>query len=262
VLENVYGAISSHEGKDFRAIADALTQAGYYFGALVIDAVHFLPQSRPRLFIVGARADKVIPRHTTQAAPNPLWHPQAICERVEELSPKAKRRWIWWRLPEPIVRETVFSDLIEEEPEGVEWHTPVQTKRLLDLMSEINRAKVRAAQGTGRRVVGGVYKRTRNGEQRAEVRFDDVAGCLRTPLGGSSRQTILIVEGRRIRSRLLSPREAARLMGLPDNYILPTRYNEAYHLAGDGVAIPVVRYLAANILEPILATEEELAAAG
>ncbi|EBB7620042.1 DNA methyltransferase [Escherichia coli] len=94
-------------------------------------------------------------------------------------------------------------------------------------MSPVNRAKVEAAKKAGGRMVGTIYKRTRadgpNGEkmQRAEIRFDDVAGCLRTPAGGSSRQTIMVIEGKRVRSRLLSPREAARLMGLPDSYLLP-----------------------------------------
>ena len=46
-------------------------------------------------------------------------------------------------------------------------------------------------------------------------------------------------------------------MGLPETYQLPENYNEAYHLAGDGVAVPVVRFLAAHLLEPILATEVE-----
>jgi DNA (cytosine-5)-methyltransferase 1 len=88
--------------------------------------------------------------------------------------------------------------------------------------------------------------------QRAEIRFDDVAGCLRTPVGGSSRQSIMIVDGETVRSRLLAPREAARLMGLPETYKLPKNYNEAYHLSGDGVVVPVVRFLANHILEPML----------
>jgi DNA (cytosine-5)-methyltransferase 1 len=126
------------------------------------------------------------------------------------------------------------------------------------MMSPINYAKVIEAKKAGRRMVGGVYKRIRldgSGRkiQRAEVRFDDIAGCLRTPAGGSSRQTVMIVEANAVRSRLLSPREAARLMGLPDDYLLPQNYNEAYHLAGDGVAVPVVRFLAEHILEPALA---------
>ena len=91
---------------------------------------------------------------------------------------------------------------------------------------------------------------------RAEVRFDDVAGCLRTPAGGSSRQTIVVIDGDRVRSRLLCTREAARLMGLPDGYRLPKAYNEAYHLVGDGVAVPVVRYLAQHLFEPILGVKE------
>ena len=149
----------------------------------------------------------------------------------------------------------LFSDLIPED--GADWHTAAQTKFLLSLMSPVNLAKVAAAKKRGTRVVGTVYKRTRPDEdgikrQRAEVRFDEVAGCLRTPGGGSSRQTILVVEGRKVRSRLLSTREAARLMGLSDEYILPKKYNDAYHLVGDGVAVPVVRHLASNILEPLL----------
>lgn len=125
------------------------------------------------------------------------------------------------------------------------------------MMSPVNRAKVEAAKRAGRRMVGGIYRRTRfdeNGHkvQRAEVRFDDIAGCLRTPAGGSSRQIIMVVDGHRVRSRLISSRETARLMGLSDSYVLPSRYNEAYHLTGDGVAAPVVRHLAQHVFEPLL----------
>jgi DNA (cytosine-5)-methyltransferase 1 len=160
-------------------------------------------------------------------------------------------------LPAPPIRNVTFRDIIETEPKGVRWHAPQETSRLLAMMSPINFAKVVEAKKAGRRTVGGVYRRTRLDEsgrkvQRAEVRFDDISGCLRTPAAGSSRQTIMIVEGNDVRSRLLSPREAARLMGVPDDYVLPENYNEAYYLAGDGVAVPVVRFLAEHILEPVL----------
>ena len=260
VLENVCGALTSHGGQDFIAIAEAFTQAGYRFGAMVIDAIHFLPQSRPRLFMIGVRADVEIPQGVKNATPNPLWHSAAIRERITQFSLELRRHWIWWRLPLPPPRTTVFADLIESEPKGMSWHAPEETDRLLNMMSEANRAKVSMARAAGRRMVGGVYKRTRHGVQRAEVRFDDVAGCLRTPSGGSSRQTILIVEGENIRSRLLSPREAARLMGLPDNYKLPKKYNDAYHLAGDGLVVPVIRHLADHILEPVLNCTEPFTA--
>jgi DNA (cytosine-5)-methyltransferase 1 len=88
--------------------------------------------------------------------------------------------------------------------------------------------------------------------QRLEIRFDGVAGCLRMPTGGSSIQNLMIADGAIVRSRRLSSREAARLMGLPDSYRLPSNYNEAYGLMGDGVAVPAVRFLTEHILEPVL----------
>ena len=147
--------------------------------------------------------------------------------------------------------------MVEDEPSGVAWHTPEETRDLLAMMSDLNLKKVRAAKQKKRHVVGTIYKRTRRDEvgrkvQRAEVRFDDIAGCLRTPVGGSSRQLVLVVHGRSVRSRLISSRETARLVGLPDEYILPANYNEAYHLTGDGVVVPVVSFLAAKIFEPLL----------
>lgn len=254
VLENVVGALHSHNGKDFAAICSALSGINYRFGAVVIDAADFVPQSRPRLFIIGVRSDHQVPKELISPEPLNKWHPKAMLDAFGLMSKAAARKWVWWNLPTPTPRKQNFNDIIEDVPEGVSWHTQKETKRLLSMMSGVNAAKVEKAKKASSRMVGGVYRRTRNGEQRAEVRFDGVAGCLRTPSGGSSRQTILVIEGQHVRSRLLSPREAARLMGLPDEYQLPPKYNDAYHLAGDGVAVPVVRFLAEHLFEPILET--------
>lgn len=257
VLENVYGALKSHEGKDFVAIATALVRAGYRFGALVIDAVHFVPQSRPRLFIVAVREDVVVPGSLVANSPVEWGHEPGVKEAFEKLPRIAREKWIWWRLPEVPKREVTFTDLIEEKPTGVKWHTAQETERLLRMMSPLNRAKLEKAKRSGGRVVGSVYKRTRKDKsgkkaQRAEARFDDVSGCLRTPVGGSSRQIILVVEGKQIRSRLLSTREGARLMGLPDSYVMPVNYNEGYHLVGDGVVVSVVQFLSEKLLRPLV----------
>lgn len=259
VLENVCGALTSHEGKDFAAIGTALAGEDYRFGAVVINASDFLPQSRPRLFIIGVRKDIPLPEGLVAEKPEAEWHPSALISAYKKLPKRSHGAWVWWHLPTPPRRTTAFADLVEEDPEGVTWHSQAETKKLLSMMSPVNLDKVKAAKKAGYRVVGTIYKRTRadgpNGEkvQRAEIRIDDIAGCLRTPSGGSSRQTIMVIEGNKVRSRLLSPREAARLMGLPDTYKLPSSYNDAYHLAGDGVAVPVVRFLAEHLLEPLLA---------
>lgn len=263
VLENVCGTLTSHEGKDFIAICSALHAADYRFGALVIDAELFVPQSRPRLFVIAIRDGLQIPAALTATEPNAVWHPRMLRTAQEKLPPKVKQNWMWWRLAVPAKRNTTFADIVEENPADVPWHTYAETQQLLGMMSEINRDKVREAKRAGVRMVGCIYKRTRLNEngrkvQRAEIRFDDISGCLRTPAGGSSRQVIMVVHGNTVRSRLISSRETARLMGLPDDYKLPTNYNEAYHLTGDGVVVPVVRHLAQHLFEPILGHPQEV----
>ena len=262
VLENVCGTLSSHGGRDFEAICRALRDGGYQFGALIVDAVHFVPQSRPRLLVVAAREDVSAPGGICGQGPTRLFHPRALRNAFGKLPIDLKRSWRWWRLAPPPLRNTGFSDLVEEEPSDVAWHTPAETRKLLGMMSSVNRDKLRMAKRERRRIVGTAYKRTRRDEtgrkvQRAETRFDDIAGCLRTPAGGSSRQLVLIVEGGEVRSRLISGRETARLMGLPDDYLLPDNYNESYRLTGDGVVVPVVRFLADALVEPIVSYAPE-----
>lgn len=256
VLENVVGAITSHGGADFQSLLAVIAEGGYRFGPLVMDAVHFVPQSRPRLFIVAVDDNAAIPDTITRNDPDPLWAPPALQSAHAKAASEIHERWLWWRLPAPPQRSSRLIDCIEEQPGDIGWNSDDETRRLLDKMSEVNRAKVDEARRSGQRQVGAVYKRTRrsaDGEnvQRAEVRFDGISGCLRTPVGGSSRQTLLFVEKGRVRSRLLSARETARLMGAPERYRLPDNYNEAYHLMGDGLAVPVVSWLERHVLRPL-----------
>jgi DNA (cytosine-5)-methyltransferase 1 len=252
VLENVTGLLTSHGGHDFDALAGALAAGGYWFGALEIDASHFTPQSRPRIFVVASSA----PLDATQVAPSATapFHSEAIRAAVKRLPAETAQRWIWWRLPAPPLRNTRLADLLEDDAQ-VSWNSDAHTGELVAMMSPVQRAKLVAEQARGAPTVGALFKRVRveKGEkrQRAEVRFDGVAGCLRTPTGGSSRQTLLFVDGAKVRSRLMTAREGARLMGLPDDYPLPPSQSQGLHLVGDGVAAPVVRWLSAHLLEPL-----------
>lgn len=257
-VENVCGALTSHGGQDFEVICQTFADAGYRPGALVINADRFLPQSRPRLFVIGVREDLAIDPAVTTPGADGLFHTPALRRAVARLPDALRHRMVWWRLPEPGISNLGLESMIEAAPADVRWHSTAETGRLLTLMSPKNLAKVEAARRSGERRVGALYRRTRRDAaglpvQRAEVRFD-LAGCLRTPGGGSSRQTLLVVEAGQVRSRLMSARETARLMGLPDSYQLPGSYSAACHLTGDGVAVPVVRYLAQWLIEPLLAT--------
>ena len=132
-------------------------------------------------------------------------------------------------------------------------------------MSATQRERLNAIIRNSARRAGAAFRRTRieNGApvQRLEARFDGLAGCLRTPAGGSSRQIIIAIDKGVVRTRLIAPREAARLMGLPDDYVLPNSATAALKLCGDGVCVPVVRWLAETILAPALSEGQATAAA-
>ena len=262
VLENVVGVLTSHDRRDFRALVATLDGLGYRVGALTLDARWFTPQSRPRVFFVALQKSPfaALAREgcgLISRQPQPLWTPSSLRAAHDALPIELAENWIWWRLPEPSRRNADLADLLEEAPADAPWRAPAAIERLLALMAPAHRRKIEEMQVGGARAVGAVYRRTRIDEsgakrQRAEVRFDGLAGCLRTPRGGSSRQTILEVYKGSIRARLLSPREAARLMGLPNSYILPQKPGAAYELCGDGLCVPVVRHLAEHLLQPLL----------
>ncbi len=261
VLENVCGLLTSNGGSDFRSLCEHVAKAGYWIGAIVADARDFLPQSRPRLFLIALDIRMRVPGNILSAYAVDHWHPTRLRETQALFSEALRAGWLWFSPPVPPSPNMSLADVIDDEPDGVVWHNPVETRRLLAMMSPVNRAKVELVAANKERSVGAIYKRTRieNGfrVQRAEIRFD-VAGCLRTPGGGSSRQQILVSKKGTIRTRLISARETARLMGLAEDYILPERYNDAYHLTGDGVAVPVVRHIAEMIVEPFLKANERL----
>lgn len=251
-LENVCGLLSSHGGADFQALVHALDALGYRVGALEIDAALFTPQSRPRLFVIASRT---APPAFIANGPSDPFHTQALRNVVARMPDGLRKRFVWWRLDPPATRNTRLADLLDDEPQGVTWQSPEQTAKLLGQMSALQIARVDALRESGRREVGAVFRRIRieHGDrvQRAEARFDGIAGCLRTPAGGSSKQILLFVEGRQVRSRLLSPREAARLMGVPEHYPLPDGQTAALHLVGDAVCVPVVRWLSQHLLAPL-----------
>lgn len=255
-VENVCGTLTSRGGRDFEVVCQTYVDAGYRWGALIINADRFLPQSRPRLFVIGVRGDLATPSGMTAPGPLEPFHPAALRRTVDRLPEALRARMVWWRLPEPKARPADLAAVIGDDPADAPWSPPERTARLLAMMSPVNLAKVEQARRDGGRRVGALYRRTRQGadggkQQRAEVRFD-IAGCLRTPAGGSSRQTVLVIDRGEVRSRLMSARETARLMGLADDYRLPASGSAAYRLTGDGVAVPVVRHLAEWLFEPVL----------
>jgi DNA (cytosine-5)-methyltransferase 1 len=237
VAENVVGLVAGAGGEHYRELHRALVERGYRVGALLIDAVHWLPQSRPRVFVVGA--DRRIPTDGL-TGDGPTWcHNSAIRKAAVGLDD-----WVWWKLAEPKAREATMEDLVEPD---APYDPPEKARHVLGLIPVKHRLKMEAAVRQGTRVFPG-YRRIREGRQVLELRFDGLAGCLRTPNGGSSRQVLVLWRGDHYETRVLTVREAARLMGARETYELPGSYNEGYWAMGDAVAVPAARHLARGLL--------------
>jgi DNA (cytosine-5)-methyltransferase 1 len=252
VVENVVGLLTSGEGRDFAAVCAAMVEAGYEVGALEVDAAAFLPQSRPRLFIVGMRGVSG-PQGPRPVAP---FHSPRLLAAHARLPEAVRARWAWWRLAEPARRNLDLAGVLEPDA-AVDWFDEAETRALLALTAPLHRRRLDEALASGERRVAAGFRRVRVEAgakvQRLEVRLDGLAGCLRTPSGGSSRQYVLVCDGGRIRARRMTGREAARLMGVPEDYVLPRSESAALTLMGDAVAIPVVRALTEQLFLPALA---------
>ncbi len=238
VAENVVGLVSANGGEYYRALHASLRERGYRVGALMLDAVRWVPQSRPRIFVVALHKDHAAP--VELMAEGPTWaHSQAIIKVAEGLED-----WVWWKLPEPASRKLDLADIIE-------WDAPCDppevAMRNIALIPENHRQLLNAFET----FVAPGYKRTRARGQTLELRFDGVAGCLRTPKGGSSRQFLVLKRDGKLSTRLLTVRETARLMGAPDTFLLPGSYNDGYMAMGDAVAAPVAAHLAKHLLAPL-----------
>lgn len=256
VLENVLGFLTLDQGRHFAAICHQLSKTSYRYGALIIDAKHFLPQSRPRVFLVAISRHISIPECLLSDKPLSQWHSSSLLRACDALAKEARNDWIWWspgNLPDARMKE--LDDLIDFEHENALWHSAEETRRLISMMAPANLARLANAQLSGETIAGSLYLRMRKekgvNRQRTEITFSTVLGCLRTPKGGASRPRIIVVKGSQVKTRLLSVREAAALMGLPDDFILPTAYQSAFKVIGDGLAVPPVRFLAERILEPL-----------
>jgi DNA (cytosine-5)-methyltransferase 1 len=234
LLENVAGLLSAKNGEHFKKLYYALQEAGYKCGAVLLDAAHFLPQSRPRVFVAALKQDVPIPPELVSDGPNWL-HNKAAASLGMELP-----GWIWWSVPKPEPNPIKLSDMVD-------LSLPYDRDNALRLISPKHKAvldDMKDALVTG-------YRRTRNGKQCLELRFDGLAGCLRTPEGGSSKQLLIVKRDGETHARVLTAREAARLMGAPDSFVLPKGENDGYKAMGDAVAAPAARFIGENLLSKL-----------
>lgn len=250
LLENVPGFLTSHGGADFARALRALDTLGYAVDAFQIDAARFTPQSRRRLFVIGAQNtlfDDAPAEGPTLTASE--LRPQAL---LNAIATTADVRWRVRPLPEPPQRETRLDDILEDLPETApEWWSDERASYLLSQMSPRHRTQADAMIAGERWSYGAVFRRMRQGHSKAELRVDGMAGCLRTPRGGSGRQIVVRGGSGRFQARLLTPREAARLMGAGE-FRISGSLNDALFGFGDAVCADAIAWIATYYLDPLI----------
>ena len=251
LLENVAGFLTSHNGNDFREACVALNRLGYTLDALMIDAAHFVPQSRQRLFIIGSKG--CLQSSRARETPSFLQSSARPSALADFILWNPDIGWNIRNVPELPKRTVSLSDVLEDLPHNSSyWWSDARANYLLNQMSPRHR-KIADRMISGRTTTyGTVFRRVRNGRSMAELRTDGIAGCLRTPRGGSGRQ-ILFAAGRDMyRVRLLTPRECARLMGASDYTLAKTlNLNQALFGFGDAVCVDVIEWIATHYLNPV-----------
>jgi len=250
LLENVVGFLTSKDGRDFHDALVALNKLGYAVDPFIVDAKHFVPQSRVRLFILGKLRtevniveEKQLAFYQNEIRPRKL--AEFICDHPE----------IDWDLSDlpPLPKSPLtLSDIVENIPDksGL-WWSKERVDYLLNQTFDRHRFLIEEAKGKRKTTYFTAFRRVREGKSMAEIRSDGIAGCLRTPKGGSAKQILLRVGNGKISVRLLSPRECARLMGA-DDYNISGNSDQDLFGFGDAVCVPVVSWIAENYLNPLL----------
>ncbi len=260
LLENVTGFLTSHGGKDFEKAVKALAQEGYWIDALVLDAKYFVPQSRPRVFVIGInkniKSDLVVRRSkhdmvngkwlTTVCSSGPL-RPSRLIKLMERID--LPTGWATVPLPQPPASKYSLLKIIDTDEKQDWWNSELLNKHY-EMMSPLHKKHVDMLIKDNVLHVGTGFRRIRNGQMRNEVRFDGLTGCLRTPRGGSAKQIVVVAGKGTLRMRWMSPVEYARLQGA-DDFNIKVGVQQALFGFGDAVCVPVIKWLDRNILTPI-----------
>lgn len=244
VLENVCGLASSHDGGDFRMVVEAFNSLGYSVDAFELNARRWLPQSRPRMFVVGLL--------------NPIdggYLDSAV--RPDKLS------WIHSDsslkthiTPLPVVPDLMvsgFTSIADKlDADDPRWWNAERIGKFMSSLSAIQAERMEGLKASSTVVARTAYRRTRNGKPVWELRDDDIAGCLRTARGGSSKQAVVFLGKGDIAIRWMTGAEYAKLQGAYGFALDGFRESQIQYAFGDAVAVPAVTWLMRSAVVPAL----------
>jgi DNA (cytosine-5)-methyltransferase 1 len=230
LLENVKNLVSHDKGNTFRVIKKVLEEdLKYHIKCEVVDGAHFVPQHRERILIVGFREETDF-------------------SFADVVLPSDK----------PTMAKILHPEDGSEQPEA---HYTVGPNAKVDKRYTLTPNLWAYLQNYAAK-----HKAAGNGFGYGLVGPDSVSRTLsaRYYKDGSE----ILVRQPRKRPRRLTPRECARLMGFPDDFIIPVSDTQAYKQFGNSVVMPVMRELARamkprimELIDPELSRQKSLLAA-
>jgi len=262
LLENVKGFLTSHGGKDVEQTVEAFSKLGYFIDIIELDASYFSAQSRQRVFFIAveeALAKRTMIIKDSDKLFDEWWshfdkQPSLRSDKIKKIVLRnEKLNWALFKIDSPPKSSLRLVDIVETEisDDSTLWWNDVRKNHIYNQMSGNHQATLKEMTQGDCYSYGTVYRRMRKGKSMAELRTDGFAGCLRTPRGGSSKQILIQAGKGDWKVRLLTPREYARLQGVRDSFKLPDNANKGYFAMGDAVCVPVINYIAENILDPL-----------
>ena len=259
LIENVPNLLSIHNGAALEEILGILTELGYGFDVVQVDAKHFTPQSRNRVFIIAVDLEHHPLKH--QVFPDDHLHRHKLAETYRK---NPKLPWFFFDFPHLPVRQISLRDVIEQIPASSStWWNKKEADYFWSLVEHDHKKRLEALlQNGGNHVFTAVrrLRRRRKREQIFNIRFDGLASCLRTPRGGSSTQYVVVIENGLLRGRRLTALESARLQGvcLPDcapNFQLVGSETDIRFAFGDAVCVPAVRWVVEHSIEQLISND-------
>jgi len=185
ILENVCGLASSHGGSDFRMVVEEFNRLGYSVDAFELNARRWIPQSRPRMFVVGVKDPVGGGEIDTSIRPDRLAWIHSEPELTTHITPVEKA---------PALLSGGFTDIAERlANDDPRWWDDRRCKTFVDSLSDIQRKRFDQLKSSDETVARTAYRRTRAGKPVWEIREDDISGCLRTARGGSSKQAVVFI---------------------------------------------------------------------
>ena len=252
LLENVHGFATSHGGADLTKALAEMNRLGYSCDVFAINAKHFVPQSRPRMFVVGIRGD--LPNDAQTGVPpesdiRPEW-----VRRLFAINSHLKLHFReLQQLPNG--PESLSGVAEELTPDDSRWWDRARTDAFLSGLAPLHAQRLAALTESPVKIHRTAYRRTRNGRATWEIRADGIAGCLRTTGGGSSKQALVEAHDGQARVRWMTPVEYARLMGVGAFRTHARTENQALFGFGDAVVVDVIQWIADEYLTRVLAVD-------